>query len=82
MAYYQQPCNSYFAECHEDREREHRDQVRDYERRAKRQTQVAIAEDLSRLASDEYREDILTHMEKMEVIASAQSTEHAYADPS
>ena len=67
MAYYQQTCDSYFVDSHEDRERRFRDEVREHERVAKRQTQLTIAEELSQLASHEYQADILQHMENMEV---------------
>lgn len=67
MAYYQQTCDSYFVESHEDREKRFRDEVRARERFAKRQTQLAIAEELSQLASQEYESEILHHMEAMEV---------------
>ena len=67
MACYPQPCDSYFVESHDDRERSLRDEIREHERQAKRQVQVAIAEHLSDLASHEYRDDHLRHMEQMEV---------------
>lgn len=67
MAYYQQPCDSYFVESHDDHESRFRDEMREHERLAKRQTQIGIAEELSQLASYEYRDDILKQMEKMEV---------------
>ena len=67
MAYYVQPCDSYFVESHESQERIIRDGVRERERLRKQHTQAAIAEELSLLASDEYRDDILQHMERMEV---------------
>ena len=60
-------CDSYFVESHDDRARAFREDMRERERLMKRQTQLAIAEDLSNLTSAEYREDILHHMEKMEV---------------
>ena len=44
-----------------------RDSIREQERQLKRQKQAAIAEELSMIASDEYREDHLEHMEAMEV---------------
>ena len=53
MAYYKQPCDSYFVESHDDH--------------VKRQTQLAIAEDLSQLAIYEYGDCIQQHMEDMEV---------------
>ena len=67
MAYYAQPCDSYFVESHESQERIIRDGIRERERLRKHHTQAAIAEELSLLASDEYRDDILQHMERMEV---------------
>lgn len=67
MAYYSRPCESYFVESHEDHERLFREKcVQEHEHR-NREVQFAIAEELSQLASEEYRDDILTHMEKMEV---------------
>ena len=44
-----------------------RDGIREQERQLKRRKQAAIAEELSMIASDEYREDHLEHMELMEV---------------
>ena len=67
MAYYPHQCDSYFVESHDDRERRFRDDIREQERQAKRQMQVAIAEQLSDIASQEYREDHLRQMEQMEV---------------
>ena len=67
MAFFRQPCDSYFVEGHEDNQRRFRDEIREREKFAKQQTQRAIAEDLSRLTSYEYREDILSQMEKIEV---------------
>lgn len=65
MSSFRQPCNSYFVESHDGRML--RDELRERERHVKRQTQLAIAEELSQLASAEYRGDILAHMESMEV---------------
>lgn len=67
MAYYQHACDSYFVESHEDRQKRYRDEVMEREKLARRQTQLAIAEELSQLASHEYQADILQHMEDMEV---------------
>ena len=67
MAYYPQRCDSYFVEAHDDRERRYRDELREQERLAKRQMQIAIAEQLSDIASQEYRDDHLRQMEKLEV---------------
>ena len=41
--------------------------MRERENHAKRQTQLSIAEELSQLASYEYRDQILEQMEIMEV---------------
>lgn len=68
MAYQSRPqCDTYFVESHDDRARAFREDLRERERLMKRQTQLAIAQELSDLTSAEYREDILQHMEKMEV---------------
>lgn len=67
MAYYHNQCDSYFVESHEDQEKRFRDGLRERERRQKWETQLAIAEDLSQLTSCEYRDDVLQHMETMEV---------------
>lgn len=69
MAYYHQPCDSYFVESHEDRELRFRDEFREREKFAKRQTQLAIAEELSQLASHAYKSAHLQHMVNMEVKA-------------
>jgi len=67
MAYYAQPCDSYFVESHEDNARRYRDEWREHDRQAKQHVQIAIAEDLSVGLSSEYRDDVQQHMEKMEV---------------
>lgn len=67
MAYYHQTCDSYFVESHGDREQRFRDEFREREKFAKRQTQLAIAEELSQLASHALKSDHLQHMEDMEV---------------
>ena len=67
MAYHRNRCESYFVESHEDQERMIREELREQDRRQKWHTQLAIAEDLSQLTSCEYREDVLQHMEEMEV---------------
>ena len=43
------------------------DGIREQERQLKRRKQAIIAEELSMIASDEYRENHLEHMESMEV---------------
>lgn len=67
MAYYTEPCDSYFVESHDDQARAIRDGIRQREKKKNRQTQAAIADELSLLTSNEFREDILQHMERMEV---------------
>ena len=67
MAYYPNRCDSYFVESHEDQEKRFREELRERDRRQKWQTQLAIAEDLSQQTSCEYRDDVLQHMELMEV---------------
>ena len=67
MAYFSQPRGSYFDDSHDAQERIMRDGIREQERQLKRRKQAAIAEELSMIASDEYRDDHLEHMESMEV---------------
>lgn len=67
MAYFGKTRGSYFEDSHDDQDRIIRDGIREQERQSKRQKQAAIAEELSMIASDEYREDHLGHMEAMEV---------------
>ena len=67
MAYYHNQCDSYFVESHEDQEKRFKEELRERDRRQKWQTQLAIAEELSQLTSCEYRDDVLQHMETMEV---------------
>ena len=67
MNRYRQPCDSYFIESHTDYDQQYREELREREKYFKRQRQLHIAENLSELASVEYREDILRHMEHMEV---------------
>ena len=67
MAYYPQPCDSYFIESYDERGRFYRDEMRDRERQAKRQKQNAIADQLSSIATQEFREDHLRQMEMLEV---------------
>lgn len=67
MAYYVQPCDSYFVESHETSQRITRENARERERLRKQQTQAVIAEELSLLTSEEFREDVRYHMQEMEV---------------
>ena len=68
MAYQpRQVCDSYFVESHDDRARSMRDEMKEHEILVKKQTQLAIADDLSDMVSQEYGAEILQHMERMEV---------------
>ena len=68
MAYQMRPpCNSYFVDSHEEHARAMREEMREREKHIKRQTQIAIGQDLSEQESQEYGSDILQHMENMEV---------------
>ena len=67
MAHYHSLCDSYFVESHEDQELRFREELRERDRRRKWERQLNIAEELSQLASREYRDDVLQHMEMMEV---------------
>ncbi|KAL8658857.1 MAG: hypothetical protein Q9202_007394 [Teloschistes flavicans] len=68
MAYQLRPtCDSYFVENHDDRAKAVRDEMRERERFVHKQTQKAIAEDLSDLVSEEYGPEVLEHMERMEL---------------
>lgn len=67
MAYCHPLYDDFFVEPCDDRGRSFRGSARLEEQQRKREIQFEIAEELSQLASDEYRDDILMHMEKMEV---------------
>lgn len=73
MAYPQQTqpryghCDSYFVESQDDGIYAARAEARERARAIARMQQRAIAEDLSRLTADEYQDDVLAHMEYMEV---------------
>lgn len=67
MAYFHRPCESYFVETHDDNVRSYEAERRERKRQADLYTQSAIATELSQLVSEDYREDIVQHMEKMEV---------------
>lgn len=67
MAYFHRPCESYFVETHDDHVRSYEAERRERKRQADLYTQSAIATELSQLVSEDYREDIIQHMEKMEV---------------
>lgn len=83
MAYHPQPfqpqphphfpgygyCDSYFVENHDDDEGVFARAAaeRDRERHAAKLRQKMLAEELSQSTADEYQEDVLDHMEHMEV---------------
>lgn len=67
MAYFHRPCESYFVETDDDNFRSYEAERRERKRQADLYTQSAIATELSQLVSEDYREDIVQHMEKMEV---------------
>ena len=62
-------CDSYFVENHDDDEGVYARAAAERERQrgVSKLRQKALAEELSRATSDEYQEDILDHMEHMEV---------------
>ncbi len=67
MAYYRPSYDDYFVESYDDRGRTFRQKAKLDEHQRNREIQLAIAEELSQQASEEYRDDILSHMEQMEV---------------
>lgn len=71
---YQQPtqsryghCDSYFVDSHDDGIYAIRAEARERARAIARMQQRALAEELSRQTSEEYQEDVMEHMEYMEV---------------
>lgn len=67
MAYCHQSYDDFFIEPYDIHGKPYHDNTRVAEQHKKRDIQLAIAEELSQLASEEYRDDILNHMEQMEV---------------
>jgi hypothetical protein len=74
MAYHQpQPryghCDSYFVESHDHDDGYYaiRAEARERARAIAKLQQRALAEELSKLTADEYQEDVMDHMEYMEV---------------
>ena len=65
------PCDSFFVENTEEEEDEGlfeaRRQARQRLQQINAETQYNMAEEMSRMVSEEYQEDILDHMEHMEV---------------
>lgn len=74
MAYQQQrpttsyqPCDSYFVESYEPEYPAPRLGPKEHAKLIARERQYAIADELSKQVSDEYREDVLSHMLMMDV---------------
>ncbi|KAJ9203734.1 hypothetical protein DTO164E3_36 [Paecilomyces variotii] len=71
MAYQQrhahkyQPCDSFFVETYEDFPAPHMD-PKEHAKLVARERQYAMADELSRQASEEYQDDILSHMLEMD----------------
>lgn len=64
------PCDSFFIESQDDEEEglfEARRQAKQRLQQMNAETQYNMAEEMSRMVSEEYQEDILDHMEHMEV---------------
>ncbi|MCJ1271791.1 hypothetical protein MMC22_011696 [Lobaria immixta] len=66
MAHFRPPCESYFVESHDECGRQVRNDRIEQMRKTNLLTQGTIASALSQQARDEYLDDILHHMEKME----------------
>ncbi|KAI9682014.1 MAG: hypothetical protein M1817_000068 [Caeruleum heppii] len=62
----QRPCDTYFVESQDDGMFAARAEARNRDRAIARERQLVLAEELSRLACDEYQDDVLSHMERME----------------
>lgn len=60
-------CDSYFVEMEDDGLYAMRAEARERARAVARMQQRALADELSRMTAEEYQEDILDHMEHMEV---------------
>lgn len=82
MAYYPPSYDDYYVETYEDLGKPFRERGQLEEQHRKREKQLAIAEELSQLASEEYRDDIVSHMETMEVRLTGSSNEPICANDS
>lgn len=60
-------CDSFFIESENDGIYAMREEARERARTMAKVQQRALAEELSRMTSDEYQEDVMDHMEHMEV---------------
>ena len=65
-----QPCDSYFVESFDDAALPSQMDPRERARMIARERQLGIAQELSRLTGEEYQDDVLQHMEHMEVWSS------------
>jgi len=61
-----QPCDTFFVESYEDFPVPRMD-PKEHAKLIARERQYAIADELSRITSEEYREDVLSHMLDMDV---------------
>ncbi len=61
-----QPCDTFFVESYEDFPVPRMD-PKEHAKLIARERQYAIADELSRVTSEEYREDVLSHMLDMDV---------------
>lgn len=61
-----QPCDSFFVESYDDLT-DPRLNAKEHAKLIARERQYAIAEELSKIASDELRDDILSHLQEMDV---------------
>lgn len=69
-----QPCDSYFVEPFEGDMCAPRLDAKEHAKYIAQERQAAIAEDLSRLACEELQDDILTHIEQMDVSSPSSIT--------
>ncbi|MCJ1313561.1 hypothetical protein MMC25_007240 [Agyrium rufum] len=71
MAFQYKPCDSYFVEGHDAqfdfRDQQSREKTQAMEKHIRKQRQLRLAENLSIIARDDYQDDHLLHMERMEV---------------
>lgn len=62
-----QPCDSFFVETYDQEFSGPRLDPKEHARLVARERQYAIADNLSRLTSEEYQEDVVAHMLQMDV---------------
>lgn len=62
-----QPCETFFVEDDFDHLRAEKQAKQEHEKLVARERQYAIAEQLSRITSEELRDDVLSHMLEMDV---------------